>query len=113
MDLVRMHGGACGVLGVKPTSLFVLYAPERQVDAWLNHARFLGHFMLEVLLRVPGHDYRSGHEKPHASDLEQPLLSFPVGTARMFPVRRVDRCVGWASMTATERALHEVHALFK
>src|SRR5712691_978673 len=30
-----------------------------------------------------------------------------------FPARRVGRRVGWASMTATERALREVHALFK
>src|SRR6266849_987097 len=33
-------------------SLFVLYAPECQVDAWLDHPRLLRHFVLEGLLRV-------------------------------------------------------------
>jgi hypothetical protein len=36
--------------------LLVLYAPESQVDAWLSHRCFLGHFVLEGLLRVTCHD---------------------------------------------------------
>ena len=35
---------------------FVLYVPERQVDAWLCHIGLFGHFMLEVLLRVASHN---------------------------------------------------------
>lgn len=67
---VRMHGvvhdcrsilfdvcrGVCGLSRSKPTNLFVLYAPERQVYSLLSHARFLGHFVLEVLLRFARHD---------------------------------------------------------
>jgi hypothetical protein len=41
------------------TSLFMLYAPERQVDARPSHARLLGHLVLEVLLRVAGHDQQA------------------------------------------------------
>jgi len=41
---------------LEASSLFVLYTPERQVDTWLSHAGFLGHFVLEVLLRVASHD---------------------------------------------------------
>lgn len=36
--------------------LVVLYVPEREVDPCLGHARFLGDLVLEVLLRVAGHD---------------------------------------------------------
>ena len=42
--------------GLRRGRLFVLYAPERQVYSWLSHARFLGNFMLEVLLRVARHN---------------------------------------------------------
>ena len=36
--------------------LFVFDIPERQVNSWLNHARFLGYFMLEMFLRIASHD---------------------------------------------------------
>ena len=48
--------GARADFSTRSQSLFVLYTPERQVDTWLSHAGFLGHFVLEVLLRVASHD---------------------------------------------------------
>ena len=42
----------------------MLYAPERQVDAWLNHPRLLGHFVLEGLLRVASHDEQAAVRQP-------------------------------------------------
>ena len=63
-DGVRIRSGVCGGPGLKPTSLFVLYAPERQVDAWPSHARFLRDLVLEVLLRVPGHDQQAAVRQP-------------------------------------------------
>src|SRR6266849_4444494 len=37
--------GCVRTSALEASSLFVLYTPERQVDAWLNHAPFLRHFM--------------------------------------------------------------------
>src|ERR1700733_1013887 len=46
------------------SSLFMLYAPERQVDARQGDARFLGDLMPEVLLRVAGHDQQAAMRQP-------------------------------------------------
>jgi hypothetical protein len=40
----------------KKTSLFVLNAPEGQVDAWLSDARFFWNLMLEIFLSIASHD---------------------------------------------------------
>ena len=46
------------------SGLFVLNAPERQVDARLGDAPFFRHFMLEVHLRVTGHDQQATVGQP-------------------------------------------------
>jgi len=46
------------------TSLSVLYAPERQVDARPSHARLLRHLVPEVLLRVASHDEQAAMPQP-------------------------------------------------
>src|SRR2546425_3082424 len=55
-DPVSEARGRVRTSGLEASSLFTLYTPERQVDTWLSHAGFLGHFVLEVLLRVASHD---------------------------------------------------------
>src|ERR1019366_5819639 len=44
--------------------LFVLDAPERQVDAWLNHARFFWNLVLEVFLSIASHDKQAAMRQP-------------------------------------------------
>src|SRR5882724_413743 len=50
------YTGGVRTSALEASSLFVLYTPERQVDAWLSHAPFLRHFMLKKFLRVASHD---------------------------------------------------------
>jgi hypothetical protein len=40
----------------RSSRLFVLYAPEREVEVGSRDAGFLGNLMFEVLLRFPRHD---------------------------------------------------------
>jgi hypothetical protein len=47
-----------------PRHLFVLYAPEGQVDARPSHGRLLGHLVPEVLLSVAGHDQQAAMRQP-------------------------------------------------
>jgi len=61
-DPVSEARGRVRTSGLEASSLFTLYTPERQVDTWLSHAGFLGHFVLEVLLRVASQNpYESCH----------------------------------------------------
>jgi hypothetical protein len=63
----RFRAGAGGSIGLERIAvrdpsgfrgrqLFVFDIPERQINSWLSHARFLGRFMLEMFLRIPSHD---------------------------------------------------------